>query len=135
MPKYYSSREGALCTRYGTGTHLGATVAVVGGQTQITWHPERVYEITDAEMVKFTREYMGHVADGSLVERSEADYAAWLAKEKAESEAEAAALKKQADEAAAAEKKAADAAKKKQADEAKATATQTNQAEPAKPAT
>jgi hypothetical protein len=80
MPKFYSTKQGALCSRYGTGTYIGASIVVVKGATAIQWAPEEVVAISDEEFAKYSREYQGLVVEGSLVEREPKDFEAWNAK-------------------------------------------------------
>ena len=96
--RYFTVKEGALVTRLGTNTYLGATVGIEQtgrnkGQTKITWTPGEVFALSDEELQQYGREYGQLLAEGSLVDSTEAAY-------KAYAEREAAASGGQADKAA-----------------------------------
>ena len=117
--RYYSAKADVLVTRYGTGSYIGAKVTVptegpLKGQTVLT-HTGEVVALTDAEFSKYMREYLQLEREGSLIQRTEKDYKAWV-------EAEAKATEKETADREAAEKKAAaeqEAAEKKAKAEAK----------------
>lgn len=69
---FVSSVEGALVTRYGSRTLIGATRT----PTSIEWDTELITAIPTDEYERFRREYDRALRDGSLVERSAED---WLA--------------------------------------------------------
>jgi hypothetical protein len=75
--RYFSTKAGALCTRYGTGTYIGASISVVKGQTQIAYDEQEVVAISDQELALYGREYSGLLEEGSLVERKKADFEDW----------------------------------------------------------
>lgn len=102
--RYFTIRKGALVTRFGTGTYLGATVAVVKGATAIDWTEGEVVALPDVEVGKYLREYNQLLLEGSIVESTEDAYKAFhVEREKAvEAEAEKAkaeAAKLEAEEA------------------------------------
>lgn len=77
--RYFTVKEGALVTRFGTNTYLGATVGIEQtglrkGQTKITWTPGEVFGLSDEELQQYGREYGALLAEGSLVEASEEAY-------------------------------------------------------------
>lgn len=80
---FVSSVEGHAVARFGTGAptrsnaFIGATRSIED-PTQIEWRTDEVVPITEAEYRDFRREYDGAIAAGSLVKRTENDYAAWL---------------------------------------------------------
>ncbi len=97
--RFFSSVEGRLVSRYGSGggplapTLIGATrnaadlsprgsepTDVGRGEGGVTWNTDQVVAITEAEAQKYSREYDRAVKDGALIERTEADYVAAVAK-------------------------------------------------------
>jgi hypothetical protein len=140
--RYFTVKNGALVTRFGTGTYLGATVEMIRegerkGETDLKWTGD-VVALPEAELAKYLREYNGLLADGSLIEVDEPAYKKWAEAQEAQSKKDAdaieAAAKKEAAALEAAQKKAdaeakaaaekaakeADIAKKKADDAAKA---------------
>lgn len=98
---YVSSVEGHLVTRHGTGLYIGAErdAKAEGG---LVFNPELVVQIPEAEARAYSREYGRALRDGSLVQRSKADFDAQLAKldEQAKKEGAEREAKAKADEAA-----------------------------------
>lgn len=117
--RYFKVKEGALVTRFGVGTYIGAVVGVIQagerkGETEIKWTGD-VVALPVAELDKYAREYDGLKIEGSLIEVDEAAYKKWIADSEAATEKEVkdreAAEKKAEAERLAAEKKAKEAAK------------------------
>lgn len=92
--RYFTIRKGALVTRFGTGTYLGATVGVhadgpLKGQTFIDWHDGEVVMLPDAEVGTYLREYNQLLLEGSITESTEEAWKAFHVKREAAVEAEA----------------------------------------------
>jgi hypothetical protein len=120
--RYFTVKDGALVTRFGTGTYLGATVAMIRegerkGEVDIKWTGD-VVALPDAELNLYLREYNQLLAEGSLVEVKEEAYKKFLDAQEAQSKKEAAAIEETAKKEAA----ALEAAQKKADAEAKAAA-------------
>lgn len=139
--RYFTVKDGALVTRFGTNTYLGATVGLVEkgerkGETELKWTGD-VIALPESELNKYLREYNQLLEEGSLIESDEAAYKKWADAQEAQSKKEAAAIedaKKKADaEAKAAADKAAKEAEvaKKKADEAAAQAAKADAAKAA----
>lgn len=101
--RFFSSVEGKLVTRYGSGspavapTLIGATrnaddmaprmtpagtpepTDVGRGEGGVTWNTEAITAITASEAQRFQREYDRAVRDGALVERTEDEFLASVA--------------------------------------------------------
>lgn len=91
--RYFTIRQGALVTRFGTGTYLGATVGVRSdgpqkGETFIDWHEGEVVNLPDDEVGKYLREYNQLLLEGSIAESTEDAWKAYHAKREADVEAE-----------------------------------------------
>lgn len=128
--RYFTVKEGALVTRFGTGTYLAAVVSVhsVGplkGQTKIEWTGE-VVALTDGDFQAYGREYEQLKAEGALLEVDEAAYDAWNAKQEAATKAAAG---QSAQEAAQAKADAAKLESERLANELKALQARAKQAE------
>ena len=98
MPRYFSAKPPALVTRFGTGTYLGAVVVIEGGMPSIKWEPDRIVEISDAELTAYLRDYATLVRDGALIEHEEAAYRAYCEYADEEAELAAAALEESLDQ-------------------------------------
>lgn len=118
--RFFSSVEGHLVTRYGTASVKSAASLIGATRTPheegggVTWHPEVVVAITEAEAQLYGREYDQAAREGALVERKESDWLAYreaakAAGRKATEEAEAAKQKAEAEKADAAAKDSASA--------------------------
>lgn len=70
---YVSCIEGALVTRYGTATFIGAERRATA-PTVVDYHPEQIVAIPHDEFRKYRREYLRALRDGSLVERTAAEW-------------------------------------------------------------
>lgn len=100
--RYFTIRQGALVTRFGTGTYLGATVGIVEkgplkGQTFTTWHEGEVVALPDEEVGKYLREYNQLLLEGSIAESDEAAWKAFHEKREEVVAAEANAVKAEAE--------------------------------------
>lgn len=85
---YVSSVEGALVTRYGTRTQIGAEIlpGPKGGKQTIRWNTGVVVALSQDELVKYKREYRRAIDAGELVERTADDFRAYIARENEENE-------------------------------------------------
>lgn len=70
---FVSCVEGALVTRYGTGTFIGAERRA-NAPTVVDYHPDQIIAIPHDEFRKYRREYLRALRDGSLVERTAAEW-------------------------------------------------------------
>lgn len=66
---YVSCVEGAVVTRYGTRTFIGAERRALE-PTVVDFHPDIVVAIPHDEFRKYRREYLRAMREGSLVERT-----------------------------------------------------------------
>lgn len=92
--RYFTIRQGALVTRFGTGTYLGATLGVhqdgpKKGATFVDWHEGEVVMLPDAEVGKYLREYNQLLLEGSIAESTEEAWKAFHVEREAAVEAEA----------------------------------------------
>lgn len=92
--KFVSSVKGCLVQRYGSPNYVGAVRTPQG----IEWLPAQVVGLTEAELVRYGREYKNALRDGALKERTAEDFLAQIEEEtaaqaKAEAEAKAKAKK------------------------------------------
>jgi hypothetical protein len=101
--KFVSCKPGALVSRYGTRSHIGATVNLATGES--TFNADEVVKIPLGEWSSYLKEYTRCVNAGVLIVRTEAAYEAWLAAQAAASEAEAKAAKAAEETAVAAAEK------------------------------
>lgn len=70
---FVSCVEGSLVTRYGTGTFIGAERRA-DDPRQVDFHPDQVIAIPDDEFRKYRREYLRALREGSLRQRTEAEW-------------------------------------------------------------
>jgi hypothetical protein len=101
--RYFTVKEGALVTRFGTGTYLAATVSmnVSGprkGETDIKWSNEVVC-LTDEDFRLYGREYEQLKGEGALVEVDQAAYDRYVEALHAATTAEAGQTEQQAAQA------------------------------------
>lgn len=73
---FVSSVPGHLVTRYGSRELLGAERDAKG---VVSWRPDDVLALGHLEHARFGREYRRAIARGSLRERTEAEYRAFVA--------------------------------------------------------
>lgn len=116
---YVSSVDGRTVARPGTagpgaphagiGVSLRSPEEVKAGNAEPVWDTKAVIPITEAEYLRYGREYRALIAGGDLVERSEDEFVAY------QKALELVELKREQDA-----KKAADEAAKKAAEDAKA---------------
>lgn len=102
---YVSSVEGRLVSRPGSPhTYVGARVRspeeIQAGETEPVFFPEQIVPVQAAEYRRFLREWDKLVRNGDLVARTEADFAAYQAKQADAEKVRDAALEKQAKDAA-----------------------------------
>lgn len=83
--RFFSSVEGHLVSRYGSGTSTHSAALIGASRDPETgapsWDTAAVTAITEDEAKRFRREYDQAVQQGALVERSEDDYLAAVAAE------------------------------------------------------
>ena len=80
---FVSSVPGHLVTRYGGARApelLGATRDAKG---VVAWQPDLVLALSHDELARFGREYRRAIARGALLERTEAEYLAFVAAQSA----------------------------------------------------
>lgn len=70
---FVSCVEGSLVTRYGTRTFIGAERRADDPRV-VDYHPEHVVAIPHDEFRKYRREYLRALREGSLVERTAAQW-------------------------------------------------------------
>jgi hypothetical protein len=77
--KYVSCVEGALVPRYAALGGPGAMTFIgsVRNGKKVDQNPDEVVVIPEAEFGRFRKEYLRALREGSLTERTAADYAAW----------------------------------------------------------
>ncbi len=120
--KFVSSVRGRVVSRMDTGEFIGARRLQTtkaerqSGVASIEWEEERVVPLTHEYYTRFRRETDRAIKHGDLKERSAEDWLVWLKRQQEHAEAEAADLKKAAEEA----KKKAEAEAKAKADAEKA---------------
>ena len=73
--RFFSAVEGALVVRYGTGELIGAAYLPGGG---VAFDLDRIVGISEAEAAAYLREYDRAVRAGSLRERTEEEFLAYL---------------------------------------------------------
>ena len=71
---YVRPVPGHLVTRFGHRSYIGATVAVVDGETVVTWDESAVVPITHEEFRRYRREYRDALRDGDLKAATAADF-------------------------------------------------------------
>ena len=83
---YFRAVKGRVVKRFGTSEYLAARLqfapaAVQGGERKCLGFVQdlnRIVQVTDAEYIRFRREYRDSVRWGDLKEATEADYKHWL---------------------------------------------------------
>jgi uridine phosphorylase len=88
--KYVSCKSGALVTRYGTRSYIGAVLDMRTGES--TFNEAEVVKLPLSEWNAYLKEYTRCVKAGVLIERDEKAYEGWLKAQAKASEAEAAAI-------------------------------------------
>lgn len=108
--RFLSCVEGKLVARYGSGTFYTANGSIGAHRDptsgELKWNPAEVVALSPAEAARYAREYDHAVRSDSLVERSEADYLAWVKAQKDRQKQVEDEIKAEADKAAAEAKKA-----------------------------
>lgn len=82
--RYFTVKEGALVSRFGTPSYLGAVLSVEQtgpkkGQTRLEWTKGEVVALSDEELTTYGREYTQLVAEGSLIDSTEEAFLAYSA--------------------------------------------------------
>lgn len=95
MPELFVSAGKGLVTRFGTGSFIGASRNPQNPKVVVRREDE-VVRLSAHELRLYGRSYLKAIADGSLVERKEADFLAWEEKLAAEDKAREEAAKKAA---------------------------------------
>jgi len=81
--RYFSPGDGRAVTRYGTDQLIGGTRTADG----YVVNTAAVVAIPVVEFNGFRREYLFGLKNGDLIEKTEADYTAWMASRKEASKA------------------------------------------------
>ncbi len=86
---YVSSKKGRIVSRYGTATLMNANQWIGVSRDpkdpvwgELLWDEDAVTALTHAEVARFGREYEKSIAEGSLVKRTEADFRAYVKRQK-----------------------------------------------------
>lgn len=92
--RYFTVKEGALVSRFGSGTYLGAVVSVhqtgsQKGETEIKWTGE-VVVLTDEDFRLYGREYEQLLREKALVEVDQAAYDKFVLAQTVKTESESA---------------------------------------------